>query len=125
VLSRLRADLAATQKSRADLQSQLKPLKEELEKMKTKAERELKRIEDLTRDKVTLERKLRDREEEIKGKARLVEEVQDEMVSLNLQVNMAEQRSEKLIKENQELVDRWMARMGQEADAMNTASKWT
>ncbi|KAI9709446.1 MAG: hypothetical protein M1820_003206 [Bogoriella megaspora] len=124
-LARLRIDLATTQKSRADLQARLKPLNEELEKMKVKSERDLKRIEDLTREKVTLERKLRDREEELKGKARLVEEVQDEMVSLHLQLNMAEQRSEKLEKENKELVDRWMVRMGEEADAMNDASKWT
>jgi hypothetical protein len=37
---------------------------------------------------------------------------------------MAEDRSSKLQRENKELVDRWMARMGQEADAMNEASKF-
>jgi hypothetical protein len=47
------------------------------------------------------------------------------MVSLTLQLNMAEQRAADLKQENKELVDRWMARMGQEADAMNTASKWS
>ena len=124
-LSRLRLDLATTQKSRADLQAQLKPLTEELDKIKFDQEKDRKRIEGLTRERLTLERKLRDRGEELKGKARLVEDVQDEMVSLNLQVNMAEQRSTKLEKENKELVDRWMARMGQEADALNDASSWS
>jgi len=38
---------------------------------------------------------------------------------------MAEQESEKLKRENKELVDRWMARMGEEADAMNNASKFS
>ena len=47
------------------------------------------------------------------------------MVSLNLQLNMTEQRSAKLEQENKELIDRWMARMGEEADAMNDASRWT
>jgi len=47
------------------------------------------------------------------------------MVSLNLQLNMAEERSRKLQRENKDLVDRWMARMGQEADAMNVASKFS
>lgn len=47
------------------------------------------------------------------------------MVSLNLQLNMAEQQKKKLQKENKELVDRWMARMGEEADAMNDASKFS
>jgi hypothetical protein len=37
---------------------------------------------------------------------------------------MAEDRSSKLQRENKELVDRWMARMGQEADAMNEASRF-
>ena len=47
------------------------------------------------------------------------------MVSLNLQLNMAEERTKKLQRENKDLVDRWMARMGLEADAMNNASKYS
>ncbi|KAI9667195.1 MAG: hypothetical protein M1821_000008 [Bathelium mastoideum] len=125
VLNQLRADLAATQKSRADLQARLKPLVEELESLKSESKKSLRKISELSREKHTLERKLRDRDEELKGKARLVEEVQDEMLSLNLQLNLAEQRLEKLQQENKELIDRWMARMGKEADAMNDASKWT
>lgn len=54
-----------------------------------------------------------------------LQDVQDEVVSLNLQLNMAEQATRKLQKENEDLVDRWMARMGQEADAMNNASKYS
>lgn len=44
---------------------------------------------------------------------------------MNLQLNMADEKSSKLQRENQELVDRWMARMGQEAEAMNNASKFS
>lgn len=80
---------------------------------------------ELEREKATLERRVRDRDDEIKGKAKLVEETQDEMVSLNLQLNIAEQKSEKLQEENKELVDRWMARMGKEADEMNQRSRWS
>lgn len=47
------------------------------------------------------------------------------MATLNLQLNMAEEKSTRLQKENQDLVDRWMARMGQEAEAMNKASKYS
>jgi hypothetical protein len=54
-----------------------------------------------------------------------MQDVQDELVSLNLQFNMAEERAKKLGKENKELVDRWMARIGQEADEMNRASKFS
>jgi hypothetical protein len=38
---------------------------------------------------------------------------------------MAEKKSKELQRENKELVDRWMARMGKEADAMNDASKFS
>lgn len=54
----------------------------------------------------------------------VMQNVQDELASLNLQLNMAEDRSSKLQRENQELIDRWMARMGKEADAMNEASRF-
>lgn len=47
------------------------------------------------------------------------------MATLNLQLNMADEKSNKLQRENKELVDRWMARMGQEADAMNDASRFS
>lgn len=45
-------------------------------------------------------------------------------MSLDLQLNMAEQQTARLRRENKDLIDRWMARMGQEADAMNEASKF-
>lgn len=54
----------------------------------------------------------------------MVEGVQDEMVGLNLQLNMAEQKAEKLKGENEELVRRWMKRMGEEAEKMNEESRW-
>lgn len=56
---------------------------------------------------------------------RPTQDFQDEIAALNLQMNMAEQKAAKLERENRELVDRWMARMGQEADAMNDASKFS
>jgi hypothetical protein len=53
-----------------------------------------------------------------------IQQVQDENMSLDLQLNMAEQQTARLKRENKDLIDRWMARMGQEADAMNEASKF-
>lgn len=44
------------------------------------------------------------------------------MITLNLQMSMAEKERDKVKAENKELVDRWMKRMGQEADAMNLAN---
>lgn len=69
-----------------------------------------------------MERKVRDRDEELRAKGRLLEEVQDELIALNLQVNVAEQQRAALKKENEELVARWMKRVGEEAEAMNRAN---
>jgi len=69
-----------------------------------------------------LEQRLRDREEELRGKTRLLENTQDEIVSLTLQLNMAEERAERLKGENEDLVRRWMERMGSEAERMNLGS---
>ena len=78
----------------------------------------------MSRQKAEVERKLRDRDEELKGKGRLVEQAQDEMVALGLQLNVAEEQKEKLSRENEELVDRWMKRMGEEAERVNRDSRW-
>jgi hypothetical protein len=45
------------------------------------------------------------------------------MIMLNLQVSVAETERDRVRVENKELVDRWMKRMGQEADAMNIANE--
>lgn len=47
------------------------------------------------------------------------QDVHDEVISLNLQLNMSEQRVKDLRAENKELIDRWMAYKGQEAEEMN------
>ena len=36
-----------------------------------------------------------------------------------MELNVTEQKSARVAAENKELVDRWMKRMGEEADAMN------
>ena len=47
------------------------------------------------------------------------------MVGLNLQLNMAEEQAGQLRGENEELVRRWMERMGMEAERMNEAHRFS
>ncbi|GAD98945.1 autophagy protein Apg16, putative [Paecilomyces variotii No. 5] len=124
-LAAARADLSAAQRSRAELQEQLTRTSTELEKLKKKTVQDSRRITVLEGERTHLSLRLRDRDEELRGKAKLLDDLQDELASLNLQLNMAEDRSSKLQRENQELVDRWMARMKKEAEAMNDASKYS
>lgn len=123
-LASLRTDLANTQKARASLQTQLQELTAQLTGLTTQQRASQAQTTVLTRQKAELERKLRDRDEELRGKSKMVEQAHDEMVAQGLQLNLAEDRSAKLEKENRELVDRWMKRMGEEAERVNRDSKW-
>jgi chromosome segregation ATPase len=123
-LTALRLDLAKAQQERSELQTKLDGALRELEALKTRSKAESKRITQLTAGMSQMTIRLRDRDEELRGKAKLIENVQDENVTLNLQLNMADEQAKKLKKENQELVDRWMARMGKEAERMNDESQF-
>lgn len=124
LLTRLRADLASTQKARQTLQSSLTDLTTQLTDLQLLQRTSQSQITALTRQKTDLERRVRDREEEIRLKAKLVEDAQDEQVALGLQLNMAEEKSGKLERENKELVERWMRRMGEEAERVNRDAGW-
>lgn len=66
-----------------------------------------------------LVQKLKDRDEELRGKTKLLDDLHDEVISFNLQLNMSEMTVKKLRDENNELIDRWMASKGREAEEMN------
>lgn len=123
-VTQLRQDLTKAQQERTELQSRLDTASRELDIIKAKSKIDTKKLNQLTVSVSQLTLKLKDRDAELKGKAKLLEDVQDEHVTLNLQLNMAEEQTQKLRKENQDLVDRWMARMGKEADRMNDESKF-
>ncbi|PYH96318.1 autophagy protein 16 [Aspergillus ellipticus CBS 707.79] len=120
-----RADLSEAQRSRSELQDRLARATADLEKLRKRSTQDSRRIRALESEVSHFQMRLKDRDEELRGKAKLLEDFQDELASLNLQLNMSEERSSRLQRENQELVDRWMARMGKEAEAMNAASKYS
>lgn len=123
-LLQLRQDFARAQQDRSDLASQVETLKKEIEVATSKARSDTKKIAHLNATSTQLVTKLRDREEELRGKAKLLVDVQDENATLNLQLNVAERDAVQLKKENQELIDRWMKRIGREADKMNEEGKF-
>lgn len=125
LLATLRTDLATTQKARSTLQVQLADLTAQLSALSGQQRSSQNQVTALTKQVLETERKLQDRDEELRGKSKLVEQAQDEMVALELQFNLAEQRSEKLERENKELVERWMKRMGEEAERVNRDSRWS
>lgn len=143
VLAKVREDLGEAQRSKGVMQAQLQSLNEEVAELRAQSQVDKKRIKELGVEKTNLVKRMRDLDEELKGKAKLLEvrcayafqlfsstdissqHIHDETISLELQLNMAEAQSRKLKQENKELIDRWMARMGEEAEAMNKASKFS
>jgi len=123
--SSIRADLVEAQNKRAELQTKLDQASDRLARLSNKSKQDEQRIRELTSDKNILAARLRDRDSELKEKAKLLSDVQGEAVTLNLELNSEIEKNDRLISENKELVDRWMARMGQEAEKMNLESKFT
>ncbi|TQW00167.1 autophagy protein Apg16 [Cordyceps javanica] len=119
----LRHDLAEALRSKGTTEVRLRAAEEELAKLRARTKEDARSVRNLTSDRTTLTTRLKDREYELREKRKLLEQVQDEMITLNLQVSMAEKERDKVKKENKELVDRWMKRMAQEADAMNLANE--
>ncbi|KAH7419011.1 autophagy-related protein 16 [Cadophora sp. MPI-SDFR-AT-0126] len=117
----LRRDLAENLRSNGQLQTRIKNAEAELVKLRAKSKAETKQMEELSRDRAYLAQKLKDRDEELRGKTKLLDDVHDEVISLNLQLNMSEQKVKDLKAENKELIDRWMASKGREAEEMNRA----
>ncbi len=143
-LAKVREDLGEAQRSKGTMQAQLHSLTEETQTLREQSKVDRKRIGELALEKTNLATRMKDLNEELKGKAKLLEvgplvlihhffflsahfsqHVHDETISLELQLNMAEEQSQKLKQENKELVDRWMVRMGEEAEAMNKASRFS
>ncbi|PTB38355.1 hypothetical protein M441DRAFT_146619 [Trichoderma asperellum CBS 433.97] len=124
-VAQLRLELAEALRSRGVAETRLRTAEEELDKLRSKMKQDTRSIKDLTTERTSLATKVNDREYELKEKRKLVEQVQDEMIALNLQLSMAEKERDRVKQENKELIDRWMKRMAQEADAMNLANEPT
>ncbi|KAM0561563.1 hypothetical protein ACHAPJ_003447 [Fusarium lateritium] len=122
-VAQLKQDLAEALRSKGVTEKRLRTSEEELTQLRSKHKTDSRSIRDLTADKNNLTTRLKDREYELREKRKLIEQVQDEMIAINLQMSMAEKERDKVKKENKELVDRWMKRMAQEADAMNLANE--
>ncbi|CEJ82681.1 hypothetical protein VHEMI02730 [[Torrubiella] hemipterigena] len=122
-VAQLRLDLAEALRSKGVTEARLRSSDEELTKLKAKSKEDAHRIKTLSSERTMLVTRLKDREHELREKHKLLEQVQDEMITLNLQMSVAETERDKVKVENKELVDRWMKRMAQEAEAMNIANE--
>lgn len=145
-IAQLRLDLTESLRAKGVTESRLRTADEELGRLRAKTKEDARAVKDLTADRTALTFRVKDREHELKEKRKLLEvpsaprdhaapllcaplltlgpqQVQDEHIALNLQLSMVERERDRVKKENKELVDRWMKRMGQEADAMNLANE--
>ncbi|KAK4460320.1 autophagy protein 16 [Cladorrhinum samala] len=122
-LSRLRLELAEALRARNTSQSRLEKAEEENVRLRAKSARDSKTIAALTAENRTATRKLSDLQFELRAKSQLVANVQDELAVLNMQLDIVEQKRAEKEAENKQLIDRFMRRIGQEAEAMNLANE--
>jgi capsule polysaccharide export protein KpsE/RkpR len=123
IVARLRLELAEALRSKGQFQQRLQVADAELARLRTKTAADSKTLRNLTAERRTLTVKLRDREEELRVKNKLVADVQDELAVLNMQLDMVERKRAEKEAENKQLVERFMKRVGQEAEAMNLANE--
>ncbi|KAL2135467.1 hypothetical protein VTI74DRAFT_8453 [Chaetomium olivicolor] len=123
LVARLRLELAEALRAKGQFQQRLQVAEEELARLRAQTTSDSKALRDLTAERRTLTIKLRDREEELRVKNKLVADVQDELAVLNMQLDMVEKKRAEKEAENKQLVERFMKRVGQEADAMNLANE--
>ncbi|GAW21736.1 hypothetical protein ANO14919_112600 [Xylariales sp. No.14919] len=117
--AQLRFDLAEALSGRGRAQTRLKAAETELATLRSKNRVDIKRISDLTAERNALTARVRDLNEELEKKKNFLKDVQDDNLTLNMELNMTIQKAAKVQAENKELVDRWMKRIGREADALN------
>lgn len=120
----MRIEFSRAQRERVELQAKIGALTAEYNQVKIQASAMEQKLQAHSSRERQLATRLRDREEEVKGKTKLLTDVQDENAALDLELNVADQQIKALKKENQELVDRWMVRMGKEADNMNQEGRF-
>lgn len=122
-VSRLRKDLAEALRQKGQLQSRLKTAEDELARLRNQTSADSRALRSLEAERKMLSRKLRDRDDELREKKKLVADVQDELAVLNMELTVAERERKRAQDETKVLVDRWMKRMGQEAEDMNNANE--
>ncbi|GAP89178.2 putative autophagy protein 16 [Rosellinia necatrix] len=117
--AQLRLDLAEALRGRSQAQTRLRAAEAELATLRSKNRVDGKRIGDITAERNALIARVRDLNEELEKKKKFLKDVQDDNLTLNMELNMTVQKAAKVQAENKELVDRWMKRIGHEADALN------
>ncbi|KAK4044680.1 autophagy-related protein 16 [Parachaetomium inaequale] len=123
LVARLRLELAEALRAKGQFQQRLQVADEELARLRSKTTADTKTLRDLTAERRTLTFRLRDRDEELRVKTKLVADVQDELAVLNMQLDVVERKRAEKEAENKQLVERFMKRVGQEAEAMNLANE--
>jgi hypothetical protein len=122
IVARLRLELAEALRAKNQSQQRLQIADDELARLRTKTTADTRSLRDLTAERRILTVKLRDREEELRAKNKLVADVQDELAVLNMQLDMVEKKRAEKEAENKQLVDSFIKRVGQEAEALNLAN---
>lgn len=121
--SSLRRDLATTIHQNTQLTARLRSATAERDRLLALTRSQSRDGALLAAENKSLARKVRDQAEELEGKRRLLDRMHDDVLALELNVSLVEQQKAKLAADNKDLVERWMSRVGLEADRMNAGNE--
>lgn len=121
--ARTRTDLAYTLTQKTHLEQRLRDTTHDRDRLLSISQSQQRTLAALTAERDALARKVRDQASELRGKKDLLQQVQDEMLALEMELNASNAARERLLKENKDLVERWMVRVAGEANAMNSRNE--
>lgn len=121
--ARTRADLAHTLTQKTHLEARLRATTHDRDRLLSISKAQQQQLGALTAERDALARKVRDQASELRGKKDLLQQLQDEMLALEMELNSSNAARARLVKENKDLVERWMVRVAGEANAMNSRNE--
>eukprot|EP01116_Phalansterium_solitarium_P025463 TRINITY_DN9757_c0_g1_i1.p1 TRINITY_DN9757_c0_g1~~TRINITY_DN9757_c0_g1_i1.p1 ORF type:complete len:561 (-),score=192.15 TRINITY_DN9757_c0_g1_i1:228-1910(-) len=121
-VQKLQEELAATYKRSADSANTIIELNARAQETQDLLHRKDEALDDWARRMKAAEQKCRDLMEAVEDRDRTREVLQDELKSINIQVTQMEAKCKSLTAENEQLLQRWIRKMQEEAEKMNDSN---
>lgn len=118
----LKEELAGLYRTQSQNAQRLLALSDSLRDTEDRARDEADQRKSLRADLDRTQRRCQDLEASLKEKEKMIVHLNDELQTNGLEFNQLEERNQKLVKDNKNLLQRWLDRMNQEAQQVNEAN---
>lgn len=121
-IASLKEELAGLYRTQSQNAQRLLALSDSLRDTEDRARDEADQRKSLRLDMDRTQRRCQDLEASLKEKEKMIVHLTDELQTNGLEFNQLEERNKKLVKDNKNLLQRWLDRMNQEATQVNEAN---